>query len=62
MRPPRLVVRCNVFGLGEEFEGDPALSKEGLMSQAAKDCRSGLEEQKSETLPLCGLRFVYKCK
>lgn len=29
MRPPRLVVRCNVFGLGEEFEGDPALSKEG---------------------------------
>lgn len=26
---PRLVMRCNVFRLGEEFECDPALSKEG---------------------------------
>lgn len=70
-------MRCNVFRLREEPKCDPALGKEFtslgqvlkpkdllplVMSQAVKDCCSGLKGQKSKTLPLEGPVFVYKCK
>lgn len=74
---PRLVMRHGACRLREGSEGDLALGKEGrslgqvlqpkgllslVMSQAVKDCCSGLKKQFNKTLPSCGLVFVYICE